>query len=599
MRQKLHLYINLSRKELVRLKIDKRQKPKLLYPEVQVEDGYIGMIKKTKEEEIYFEKIAKEIKIVEVRRNIDTGEISYILEFQYSGKTVKTELQRGELTKTKILKLAALGADVFDHNVTIIIKHLNNQEVNAPKVNVHEGIGWTKVDGKDVFRHYHAIGIESKYIGNLNIKPKGGLTEYLKLLRDQVCGHTPLETMIAIGLSSIVIGHSNKSVDINCLFTHIAGESSQGKTTACQLAISTTGYPDVKQSGLMRTWNGTTNAIVSFLKDNNGLPVVIDEASMSKVKDFTELIYIIAGGKEKDRLNKDAELKESSNWNTSIISNGELMLSSKSKQNTGLRMRLKEFSEVEWTKSAEHSEAIKKGILENHGHLAPLMAEALLKIGKEELTNRIEKWRGNALQLLNSNDKFATRLTIKIGVIMATAEIANDTFEVDFDLKAMLEFLVEHEIDTSESRDIYTRAYEYFLETVAIQHHKFNTFTRNEIGNMMEPNIVSQEQWGKIEHLKEGKREINIVPNAFNKIMEAGGFEDPKIILKGWKKMKLLSCDSDRLTRKRKLNPNSQSIDLYVILAKQEKTEDDDTRVVKQRKAINKMPAAKSVATLE
>lgn len=557
-----------------------KNKLEVLYPSIGVEKGYIVEYKKMKNDEAYYERVAKEINLLSVNHNIDTGEISCNVSFDYQGNRVKAELQRADFTKTKILKLASLGADIFDHNATNIIKHLRNQEAIAPKVNVHQYLGWREYKGEEIFKHYHAVGIQSQYIGKLSIEPRGSLKNWLGLIKEEVLGHTPLELAVILGLSSVVVGYINKELGFDSLMVHICGNSTEGKTTACQLAVSAAGYPDAKEKGLMMTWNGTINAIMGLLKNNSGLPVVIDEASMSGIKDFTKVIYVISGGRDKERLTKELEAVEHSSWNTTIISNGEHALTSKSKQNIGIRMRLMEFSGVNWTKSAENAENIKKGVLENHGHAAPIMAEAIIKQGKEMILDKIHNWREKALGYLEDCDKFASRLTMKIGIIMATAEIANEVFDLSFDTEKILYFIAENETETSKTKDLDTNAYEYLLEQVNINKNKFSKTFGDISQGLKEIEDTLYEHWGKIDYGKgNNEKEINILPSVFHKFMEEGGFEDSKIILKKWKQKGLLNCEKDRLTRKRKIRLNGDSIEVYVV------------KVVEEPKAkIKKLP---------
>ena len=70
-------------------------------------------------------------------------------------------------------------------------------------------------------------------------------------------------------------------------------------------------------------FNATENAIIKKLGNNNGIPVIIDDTSLSKVKDMTTLIYQVAEGCDRDRLNNKAEMQEVAEWATSVFFTGE------------------------------------------------------------------------------------------------------------------------------------------------------------------------------------------------------------------------------------------------------------------------------------
>lgn len=100
-------------------------------------------------------------------------------------------------------------------------------------------------------------------------------------------------------------------------------------------------------------------------------------------------------------MNKEGQIKDSGKWLTTILSTGEASLLSKANQNIGLKVRLTELSNVNWTKNADHANRIKAGVLENYGHAAP-------------------------------------RIATKLGVLMATAEITEEALELGLNIDAIL-----------------------------------------------------------------------------------------------------------------------------------------------------------------
>ncbi|OZV10852.1 hypothetical protein CIW83_18180 [Tissierella sp. P1] len=537
------------------------------YPEVGVENGHVGIYVNNKETKgMVFKPLGRQIKLLSINTVLETGEIIYEIEFETLNRKVTMNLKRSELNKKKIQILAAYGADVFDHNDTVMIKHLLNQENESTTSMIHQELGWDKVNGQDIFKHENAVGISSSYRGELYINKNGTLEEWKRMIEDEVKGNTYLEAMIPIGLSALVIGYIGKEISLDSLFIHIVGNSTQGKTTAGQLAISTTGYPDTKENGLMGTWSGTVNALIGTLRGNNGLPVLLDESSVSSIKDFSSMIYTLAQGREKRRMDKEGELKEAKTWQTTIISTGENSLTSKSNQNIGVRMRISEFSNIPWTKNASNAKNIKEGVLRNYGHLAPLLAKKMIKLGKKKIVEMFKVWEGRCLSNMDDSDHFAPRIATKLGVIMTSAELIEEELKLGLDTEAIMEFIINNE-KNMEERNLYKKAYEHLLEQVEIHKNKFiikNKETKYELPQ------ASYELWGKIEYKKtNGKTNeekiIIIVPSKFNEIMNSGNFSDPKIVLRKWKEDGLLDCEKDRLTRNRKLDDTGNSINVYAI----------------------------------
>lgn len=544
------------------------------FPYIQIENGYI-VIYKGDDDPI---KIGRAIKIESIETNIDTNTVVYNLNFKYGGRDINVKVDRGDLTRLKLPRLLSLGADIYEDNVTNVIKHLRNQELLAPEVNVHTVLGWDIYNGESIYKHYHATGVESTFNGELAIEPEGDLELWKDMVKSEVVGHVPLEMALVLGFSAITIGFISDQLAFGSLFVHLAGDSTTGKTTAVMLAGSVAGCVDSKRNGLFGTWNITRNAMMGQLRDNYGLPSIFDEASMANIKDFTNMIYMLTEGKEKGRMTKELDLREQSNWRTTILSTGEHGLVLKSKRNAGLRVRILEFSDVTWTKSASNSEAIKDAVLKNYGHAASLFAEHLLGIGQIQVIEHVESWRKRILTELDNIDRFVERSSLKLAILLATASLVNEQFEFSLAVENLLKFLIQNETQSADERDLGKRAYFYFLEQVVINAHRFSTNYGERTKGISEFETVSGEHWGRWDN-SSSVTEISITKKAFTQILNDGGFEDPHIILKKWKQRGFLNCEADRLTRKRKLSPTSPVLDLYVVKVDRSLMEEQNQKV--------------------
>jgi len=543
----------------------------VLYPYITELGGYIG-IWEGKDEDKKFVRHGKAITIEAIYHNIESDEITYKLYFDYQGRIVNIEMPRSDLTKVKILQLADLGADVFDHNAVYVIKWLRNQEtiLQGQVINVHHEIGWAEIDNQLVYKANKAVGFESAYKGRLAIAPKGSLEGWQAIIETYVLGSIPLESMLIFGLSAIVVGMIAKDTGIDSPIVHIYSESSSGKSTATKLAISAFSYPDLKEDGLYGTWLTTKNASVASLRGNNGMAVAFDELSLTDQKDLSSMVYSLASGKDKVRMQKDDQIRKTGRWNTTILSNGEQSLLVKTNRNTGLKMRKLEFGNVGWTESAEQADAIFAGLLKNYGQAAPTMAQALIDLGKEQVIAQWKAWCEKVLAVMPNKDQFSDRIAAKIAVMMVTADLARMALKLAFNLDGILAFIIQHEQQAVEERDIFANAYKYLLEQVNINNHKFDKYF-----NKVDPIMSLNETWGKIEYKSKKDKEqvILILPIIFNKLMSEGGFQDPQIILKNWKKQGILDCESDRFTRNRKIN-GADAVGVYAIRV--QKSEDEE-----------------------
>ena len=110
---------------------------------------------------------------------------------------------------------------------------------------------------------------------------------------------------------------------------HIAGLTSQGKTTALQAAASVWGNasdPSISggQSVYIQKWNSTANALEGKAELFNDLPMIIDEIGEGDLKEFGQTIYRLFGGVGRSRAGREGELRSSKAWRTCILSAGEI-----------------------------------------------------------------------------------------------------------------------------------------------------------------------------------------------------------------------------------------------------------------------------------
>lgn len=561
------------------------KKADILYPNIFTHDGYIVIEEKVKEA-VTLTKVANSIRIKSVLENIDTGEIFFELEFSYNGSSKTLIVPRGQcLIKRELLQLQKQGVDVLESNATLIMQHLNNEEREASVKRIHSKLGFAKHEDKLVFKHYKAIGLDSVYNGNLKIEPHGNYEVWESMIDKHVLGNIPLETNLMVGLSSALVAMIGSANSIDTLIIHKCGNSTSGKTTGSRLAISPWGYPDSRENGLFTTWNSTANPLLSNLNGNCGLAVVLDEISMSDGEDFTKLIYRLAGGVDKKRLNKDSTLKESGKWSSTFESNGEFSILTKSKKNDGIRMRVIEFKNVDWTKDAESADEIKDTCINNYGHAGIKFAEKLLNLGIDKIQRIYKKETDkitNQLREEGINDNFVSRRAYKLALLSTTAKIAKVSLGIDFHVKEITKFLISNEKESSLDRNIEQTAYEHFLQQYAINEKKFiKNRTKNGKTNHFLTKSDSIETWGTYIDNKGRKvskpDEICIYPDIFRRIMSTGGYEDEKIILKQWKELGILDCEEDRYTRKRKLGSTGSRVHVYVVKVLDKKSGSSDS----------------------
>lgn len=543
------------------LETEKTIKPKIIREIVDNEEDIL-----LTEDAIYQKnkKVGNAIIVNKAKRNLDTKEIDLEVEFKYSNQQVVIDISRDKcLNKKGLLSLTSRGADVDESNSSIFIKTIKYQESKLENIeNIHSSIGYSKFQEIEIFKLHKCIGLDSNYIGKLDLEPKGTLEKYLENIKKYVMPYTNTTMAFLIGCTSAIVAKLRlNDIDLENLLVHIYGESSSGKSTATILAISVWGNPSLNQQGLYNTWNATENALINSIGNNNGVACAFYELSMSKIPNFTQLIYNLTTGRDKARLSKEIEQREVTTWATTIISNGEASIRSQASKNTGLDVRILELANIKWTESALHSEKIKEEFRNNYGVFGFSFAEKLVKYDvnklKQLFKNEKDKFKKKVESLGYTDDKL-DRTSSKYALITLVGELINSGYKYDginIDIEDIREVLAKVEIDNINTRGVEKNAEEWLLDIVSANSSKF----RNKKDNSSE----STDYWGTIDNLDEDRIEVAILKSKFEELISTSAFEDSNVILNEWKKNGILNHEEGRYTRKRKINKINSTV--YVV----------------------------------
>ena len=520
-----------------------------------------------------YKKIGRYIGVREVEVDIDTHQAMVILEFYpiYGGELRTHKVNLSTLLSTsKLEDLNSIGADVTSLNKGYVLQHLRNALDNVIQSYIHTTLGFSEYDNKLVFKHYNLIGRtkSSKYDGVYSVKPKGTFKAWDRMYQSEVKGNIPLEAVVLFGLTAPTVAFLGEDVHVQSQLIHIVGDSSVGKTTALQLAISLFGAPTISKNSLIFNYNSTQNGLIKKLSGNMGIPMGIDEASMSSTKDWTEFLYIITGGEDKNRMTKDCLLAEQSPFRTVVLSSGEFSLISKAANNTGIRARVSEYSGITWTQDSENSNKIKSICLDNYGHLGPKFVEELMKLNKESLVKAHKSWCNKIKSKLN-HAHIKDRLAQKLAIYMLTGHIANKKLNLQLDLEGILDFLITNENCRLSESDIAIKAYEYIMEIVSKNFHHFKKTVRRSRSNR---NVNNTECWGFLitEISKKNNREeileIGIAEHQLREFLEKDNkFQSMDTIINAWLKKGWILRGKDRICQRRTIGEEKTRVNCYVF----------------------------------
>lgn len=109
---------------------------------------------------------------------------------------------------------------------------------------------------------------------------------------------------------------------------HYYGRSSHGKTTAAQVAATVWGNgadpAEAPDRAFVQKWNSTANAFEALLSAHNDGLLVLDEIHTCDAKDFGAVIYNMAGGKGRQALDRERQLRRGRKWRAMYFSTGEI-----------------------------------------------------------------------------------------------------------------------------------------------------------------------------------------------------------------------------------------------------------------------------------
>ncbi len=103
---------------------------------------------------------------------------------------------------------------------------------------------------------------------------------------------------------------------------NLLGKSSQGKTTALQVAASVWGSPET-----VRNWSSTGNGLEALAASLNDTLLTLDELSQSSPFEAGNMVYLLANGNGKQRASRSGGIRQAAQWRIMVLSSGERTLS--------------------------------------------------------------------------------------------------------------------------------------------------------------------------------------------------------------------------------------------------------------------------------
>jgi len=482
-----------------------------------------------------YSRIAGPLFIKNTVRNFDEKKVQVDLVYKQHGKYFDDPVGGGQIAiPNELIKLNDNGAEIPYEYKKLIVTYLREQEKETTYKEVYSKIGFHKNDKAEwEYRHRKIIpkrDVVTEYDeknGAFQLTPKGDLQVWKKMIEEEVEGYTPLEFIVAVGFTAPLVGYLSQTIkSVNTLFVNLNTKSTVGKTTSAMLAVSAFGEPNLKEpKSLVQQWGSTGNSIMDSFNGNMGIPIVLDELSMNENKELTSMFYAIVSGVGKGRLTDLIKQREKDKWATTIISTGEISALTRANENAGVKIRIKEFSDVQWTKSSENADKINEVITENYGHSGISFIQHLFKLG---LTKVEELWRSWLIRVEKAlpATPYTARLAKDYAVIMTAVTLVNDALDLSLSEDDILAFIVEHEEKASVTRNTGLVAYEK-IKQILIEHQS----------NFRQDGLFSTPQkcWGKITYHNDYV-EFAVMRDIMKQLLKGNGFENVATVTKEWKR---------------------------------------------------------------
>jgi hypothetical protein len=329
-----------------------------------------------------------------------------------------------------------------------------------------------------------------------------------------------------------------------------AGETTNGKTTAMRVGVSSFGNPDEESNNgkppALFTWKGTVVWKERAPAVVNHLPFAMDDTKHVKHKeDVAETIYLIAQGRGKGRGSVKGTAAQDT-FSTVMLSSGEQPATSFT-EDGGTRARvITVWGSPFGVKSPENGRLVRRlntQLKRHYGHAGPRFVHYLLKNRarwkkwRERYQDLIEMWEDKA-----GDNAIAGRLAACFAAISVTAILAHEALDLPWEHEDPVEPLW-HEL-VREATDRASAALRHVMDW-AIAHE-------GEFFGRRDPKLGSPTQgWaGRWDRVPSDDKHRNwswiaFSPLRLNAVLQDDGFE-PNSTIRSWRDRGWLRTEKDQ-----------------------------------------------------
>lgn len=513
--------------------------------------------------------------------NADDGTASVKIRY-FNGVEIREDVFSSDIfTKFGVKELLNKGIRFDEADSALVIDYLLKSEAQAEVVYGYTKHGWKNIEQQPVFLGNELFGnekLKSKFLcqDSLDLTPTGSLDVWSEMAKDEVIGNQPLEFVLCASFASVLLALHNLSNDFGSIVINLANTSSRGKTTAAMLAASVYSNPQLNR-GTAISYNATENSLQEFIARCNGLTVVLDEAAVSNTQNLQKLLYSIALGRSKMRLNGDSTQKEVKEFSSVIFSTAEFNFI-EDESPDGIKTRVFEITDF-LTTSAENSDNIKKTVIKNYAVAGNVFIEHLIEKGQEKIKSDYEQIKQELFKEYKTSQKnyenhnLTERIISKLAIIFQAGRYSNEVFDFSIDLEAMTSYLftiMNRIVDIPSPEDeILTILYEDVLQNFKKYRCScsflISTFEQKEL-EQLNTGLFKSGYVGLIRNSNdEDYFEICVAQNHFKKLMNSHKIDDFRKRLKNLRADGRLVSQKDRQISKVCILKDMPKVNAYVF----------------------------------
>ena len=295
--------------------------------------------------------------------------------------------------RNKIVALSNKGLPVTSSTAKLLVDYLDafrkENEIKLPLTYTFPRCGWQEFNGDEYFidpRRSNVVTEDSKEISVVVDKcsqfakalhAKGSLEEWKRAY--ELAKKSPVaRLMVAASIAPPLL----KFLGERNFLLYVYAPTRAGKTSALCLGGSAVGSEKT-----IRSFDATKNGLAGAAADVSDFPFIVDEKQVAdnRLKEqLDNLVYSLANGVGRTKMNKDSTLKDVKMWRTIAIMTGETQMLADNVTG-GANTRLMTIAAPKTILPADTCKEIRDIIADNYGLAFPLVINKIIAAGKTKL----------------------------------------------------------------------------------------------------------------------------------------------------------------------------------------------------------------------